>query len=209
MGNADPRIPLTLPPFHRQFAHSRSPTDIQGQPGRSEHLARLADLQEPSLLVDNRGGLLHRVGSLHTALLHLLVRSCQGCFPRSQLSTSRHPQRRVLLRAMGPGVYGRSVRTVQYDDHHSGFMPHLRPRGVAHRRAGRREQGYCPADHLLRLLRLRLGKQHLSYPGLRGTIVRHRSVWKMVRGALHGRKLRLLDRRADCGAAAGFKGRQL
>ena len=82
MGNADSRIPLPLPPLHRQPAHSRSPTKIQGQPGRSEHLARLADLQEPSLLVDNHRGLLHRVGSLHTALLHFIVRSRQGCLAR-------------------------------------------------------------------------------------------------------------------------------
>ena len=209
MGNADPRIPFPLPPLHRQPAHSRAPTGIQGQPGRSEHLARLADLQEPSLLVDNRRGLLYRVGSPHTALLHLIVRSCQGCFPCSQLSTSRHPQRRVLFRAMGPRLHGRPVRTVQYNDHYSGFMPHIRPRGVAHGRTRRRNERYRPANHLLRLLWVRLGKQHLSHPGLRGTVVRHRSVWAMVRRVVHGRELWLLDRRADCGAAAGFKGRQL
>ena len=110
---------------------------------------------------------------------------------------------------MGARLHGRPVRTVQYDDHHSGFVSHLRPRGVAHRFAGRREQGHRAADHLLRLLRVRLGKQHLSHPGLRGSVVRYRSVWEMVRGVVHGRELRLLDRRADCGTAAGFGGRRL
>ena len=59
MGNANPRVPLPLPPLHCQPAHPQSSTTVQRQQRRPEHLARLAHLQEPSLRIDDRGGLLH------------------------------------------------------------------------------------------------------------------------------------------------------
>ena len=209
MGNANPRIHLPLPPLHCQPAHPQSSPTIQRQQRRPEHLARLADLQEPSLRIDDRGGLLHRMGALHTPFLRVIVRPCRGHFPYFQLSIARHPQRRVLLRSLGTGLYGRSVRTIQHDDHHGGFMSHLRPRRVAYRLTRRWQQGHRSAHHLLRPLRLRLGKQHQSHTRLRGTAMRDGSVWKMVRGFVHRRQLRLLDRHPDRGAASGVGWRQV
>lgn len=131
MGNAVPRLRLPLPALRRQPPYTQPLTTIQRQSCRPKHLARLADLQEPSLCVDDSGGLLYRVGAVHTAFLHLLVRPCQRCFARAQLSTSRHPERWIILWPLGAGLHGRLIRTVQYDGHHGGLVSHLRPRGVA------------------------------------------------------------------------------
>ena len=75
MGNADPRIRLPLPPLHCQLTHTQSPTTIQRQSCRSEYLARLADLQEPNLRIDDCRGFLYRVGFVYTAFLYFVVRS--------------------------------------------------------------------------------------------------------------------------------------
>lgn len=209
MGDTHPRLVLPLPALRCQPPYTQPATTIQGQSCRPKHLARLAHLQEPSLCVDDGRGILYRVGPVHTAFLHLLIRACQGCFARPQLSTSRHPERWIFLWPLGAGLHGRLVRTVQYDGHHGGLVPHLRPRSVAHQFTRGRQQGYRPADHLLSLLRLRLGEQHLSHTGLRGAIVPDRSLWTMVRKSIHGRELRLLDRDTDCGTASRYGGRQL
>ena len=106
MGHADPRVRLPLPPVRRQSAHPQPPPTIQRQSRRAKHLARLAHLQEPSLRVDDRRGLLYRVGPLHTAILHLVIRSCKGCFAGFQLSTSRHPERGIFPWPLGAGLHG-------------------------------------------------------------------------------------------------------